>query len=49
MRCRSMLFSSKPADAGLLYMEEDSEAAGDSLVSGTSSTLFSFFAVVFEK
>ena len=36
MAC-SILFSSRPADAGFLYTEEGSEAAGVSLVSGTSS------------
>ena len=42
----SMLFSSKPADAGFLYTEDGSEAAGVSLVSETWSKLFS---VAFEK
>ena len=44
-----MLFSTKLADAGFLYTEEGSETASASLVSGTQSKLFSFFAVVFEK
>ena len=30
-----ILFSSKPADAGFLYTEDGSEAAGVSLVSAT--------------
>ena len=30
-----MLFTSKAADAGFLYTEEGSEAAGVSLISGT--------------
>ena len=34
MAC-SMLFSSKPVDAGFLYTEDGSEAAGVSLVPGT--------------
>ena len=45
----SMLFSYKPADAGFIYTEEEPEAGGVLLVSGTSSKLFSCFAVVFEK
>ena len=42
----SMLFFSKPTDAGFLYTEDGSEADGVSLVSGTGSKLFS---VVFFK
>ena len=45
----SMLFSYKPADAGFIYTEEEPEAGGVLLVSGTSSKVFSCFAVVFEK
>ena len=45
----SMLFSAKPADAGLLYAEEGFQAAEVSLLFVTISKLCSFFVVVFEK